>query len=266
MIIGTVIVLIGCDTYEPPELIICSKGPAGPVTAKVGRTEYGSLYELGSVVIEYSEATQQRTNLTDTVPSAAVNDFFLDRGYTPRVMGSYLSAEVIYIGEDVNTEPMLKKLERNSSVKAAYLHYLVRAYVLLETNFLSMDWNRRPVEKATRAIIEVGKLEDGSLYELGVVLVLYDATDVVWKDGVKAYIAPVERVNDFFLSKGYMPKDRSLSLSSGIAVIHIGECVDPAPMLKELKTIPGVINARLNILYNMLTVSKGENVIDFPYP
>lgn len=264
MVFGMVIVFIGCDD-PPAELITCPKGPNGPVTAKVGRTEYGALYELGTVVLEYSEATKKRTNLTDDVPLAAVNDFLIDKEYTPEVIGSYFGAEVIYIGDNVDPYPMLKKLERISGVRKAHPNMFISTSVLFDISIfeeVTDGPSEKPKPTTTRAIVEVGKLEDGSLYELGVVLVQYDETPFNGIDRERKYAALWERMNDFFVNKGYTPKD--MGPIYGVAVIHVGECVDTAHMLEELKTIPGVIDARLEILYTTFEIATGLRVADLP--
>ena len=264
MVFGMVIVFIGCDA-PPAELIACPQGPNGPVTAKVGRTEYGALYELGTVVLEYSKATKKRTNLTDDVPLAAVNDFLIDKGYMPEVIGSYFGTEVIYIGDNVDPYPMLKKLERISGVRRAHPNMFNSTSVLFDISILEEltdGPSEKPKPTTTRAIVEVGKLEDGSLYELGVVLVQYDEAALESINGAREYVTPSKRVNDFFVSKGYTPKD--MGSIYGVAVIHVGECVDTAPMLEELKTIPGVIDARLEILYTTFEIATGLRVVDLP--
>ena len=223
------------------------------------------MYELGTVVLEYSEATKKRTNLMDDVPLAAVNDFLIDKGYTPKVIGSYLGAEVIYIGDNVDPYPMLKKLERISGVRRAHLHLLTPTSVLFDISIfeeVTDGPSEKPKPTTKRAIVEVGKLEDGSLYQLGVVLVQYDEAPFDGMDGERKYAALWERVNDFFLNKGYTPKD--MGPIYGVAVIHVGECIDTAPMLEELKTIPGVIDVRLEILYNTLEWITGSHVVNLP--
>ena len=60
----------------------------------------------------------------------------------------------------------------------------------------------------------------------------------------------------FLLDKGYTPK--TLNSFSDFVVIEIGECVDTAPMLKDIEAIPGVISARLNLLHTTLEVLRGE--------
>ena len=45
----------------------------------------------------------------------------------------------------------------------------------------------------------------------------------------------------------------------GYKVMHVGDCVDTAPILKELKAIPGVADARLNQLHTILDVLLGKS-------
>ena len=103
-----------------------------------------------------------------------------------------------------------------------------------------------------RAIVEVGRREDGALYEFGVVLIQYDKT-------ITTDPTPVTAVNNFFLRKGYTPK--TIDSFSDFVVIDVGDCVDTAPMLGDIEAIPGVISAQLNRLYSTLEVLQGGSDI-----
>ena len=244
MMFGTVILFVGCG----PELITCPDNSGR--SAKVGRTESNLLYELGTVVVRYHELR----DLTDDVPLAAVNDFFLKRGYTPKVKGSVGSHEYVSIGDDVEIYPMLKDLRNTPGVADVRLHFfLTTSTLLLESApdyvegiiWDDEDWDWPSV---SRAILEVGVLEDGTLYEFGVVLVKYD-------EGDTASVAPAI-VSSFFTRKGYFP--RIINSVYDFKVMHVGDCVDIAPMLETLRAIPGVADVRLNQLHSILEVAQGK--------
>lgn len=248
MMFATVIVLVGCG----PKLIDCPDNSGGAATVKVGRAENGMLYEFGVVAVRYDEATQQETDLTDGVPSDAVNAFFVKSGYTPKVIGLIIDYEVISFDSDIDPYPMLKKLGKIPGVMETDLHVFHKTSELLYAS--SLDYIEeeadRDMPSGRRAIVDVGRMEDGSLYEFGVVLIQYD-----WMHTTDP--TPVKAVNAFFVGKGYTPK--ILNSFSDFVVIEIGECVDTAPMLKDIEAIPGVIRARLNLLHTTLEVLRGES-------
>ena len=250
MVFGTVIVLVGCG----PKLIDCPDIPDRSST-KVGRTKDGLLYEFGVVSVRYDASVQQETDLTDGVPSAAVREYFVKRGYTPKVEGYVIDYEVISFGSDVDPYPMLKELRNVLGVVETDLHVFHKTSELLYASTLDYiieeGWNReRP--SVGRAIVEVGMMKDGSLYEFGVVLVQYDEMRTTNP-------TPVEVVNNFFLRKGHTPK--IIDSFSDFVIIDVGECVDTAPMLGDIEAIPGVISARLNMLYPTLEVLRGGSDI-----
>ena len=245
MMFATVIGLVGCG----PKLIDCSDNSGGTATVKVGRAENGMLYEFGVVAVRYDEATQQKTDLTDGVPSDAVNAFFVESGYTPKVEGLIIDYEVISFDRDVDPYPMLKKLGNIPGVIETDLHVFHKTSELLYASSLDYIEEDSNMPSGRRAIVDVGRMEDGSLYEFGVVLIQYDWMQMTDPTLVKA-------VNAFFVSKGYTPK--TLNSFSDFVVIEIGECVDTAPMLRDIEAIPGVISARLNLLHTTLEVLRGE--------
>ena len=192
--------------------------------------------------------------MTDDIPFSPVNDFFLKKGYTARVKGFILSGEVISLGSDVDTYPMLKDLSNIPGVEA-YPHVFFKTSVLLYRS--SLDYEPLLSDEdlppsVRRAIIEVGMLADGTLYELGVVLVKYDEMHTANTNSAKAVVT-------FFRKKGYTPRTMDSVSGYGYKVMHVGDCVDTAPMLEELKTIPSVADARLNQLHTILEVAKGES-------
>lgn len=248
MILGTAIGLVGCG----PKLIDCPDNLYGPATIKVGRTKDGLLYEFGVVSLRYDELTQQGTDLTDDVPLTAVNEFFVKEGYTPKVKGFFIDYEVVAFSSDVDSYPMIKKIRNIPGVVEVDLHVFHKTSELLYVS--SLDYIEEEGEgdrpSVGRAIVEVGRMEDGSLYEFGVVLVQYDEISTT---------VPVlaKRVNNFFIGKGYTPK--TVNSFSNFVVIDVGDCVDTAQMLGDIEAIPGVISARLNLLHTTLEVLRGES-------
>lgn len=255
-ILGVIIMLLGCSE-RPSNLIDCIEKSEELVTAIIGKTKYGSLYELGVVLVRYDEAVQRlETDVTNRVHVPAVNNFFTEKGHTPRVVGMFFGFEVINIGEYIDTEPMLEKLKAIPGVANTKLHLLQKTSDILSSDDELSD---KPIETVvgSKSLIEVGKTEKGLLYELGIVLVQYDESTRTrnWTDA--SGVNPREIVHNFFTEKGYMPKEMGSPLYD-FEFIHIGACVDTAPFLEGLKTIPGVIDAQLDVLYNTLDILSGK--------
>ncbi|MCG9132081.1 hypothetical protein J5I95_10405 [Candidatus Poribacteria bacterium] len=248
MTFATIIGLVGCG----PKLIDPPDNSGRATTVKVGRTENGLLYEFGVVAVRYDEATQQETDLTDGIPSAAVNDFFIKRGYTPKVKGLIIDYEVISFSSDVDPYPMLEKIRNIPGVVEIDLHVFHKTSELLFA--ASLDYSEAEehsdVPSVGRAIVEVGRMKDGALYELGVVLIQYDEMRATEATATKA-------VNNFLVRKGYAPK--TINSFSDFVVIDVGKSVDTTPMLRDIEAIPGVISARLNLLHTTLEVLRGES-------
>ena len=247
MMFATTIGLAGCG----PKLIDTPANSGKATIAKVGRTENGLLYEFGVVAVRYDEATQQETDLTDGVPSAAVNDFFLKRGYTPKVKGLIIDYEVIAFGTNVDPYPMLEKIRNIPGVVEIDLHVFHKTSELLYASSLDYieEEGNSDVPSVGPAIVDVGRMKDGTLYELGVVLIQYDEMRATRTTTTKA-------VNNFLVRKGYAPK--TINSFSDFVVIDVGERVDTAPILRDIETLPGVISARLNLLHTTLEVIRGE--------
>lgn len=250
---GMVIILVGCG----PELIDCPDKSGGSPTAKIGRTVDNLLYEFGVVLVQYDPLTQQETDFTDDVPLAAVNAFFVKRGYTPKVIGFFIGYEVVSFGSDIDPYPMLEDLRDIPGVAAADLHVFHKTSTLLYIRSLGdevqptdggKDWHWPLVSR--RATIEVGMQADGSLYEFGVVVIQYNKL-------IKTGTTPAKTVNNFFVKKGYTPK--TVDSFSDFLVVDIGDCVDTAPMLGDIAAIPGVTSARLNLLHTTLEVIRSES-------
>lgn len=248
MMFGTTIAaLVGCG----PKLIDCPDNSGTPATTKVGRTKNGLLYEFGVVSVRYDKSVQRKTDLADGASSAAVNAFLVKSGHTPKIKGLILDYEVISLGSAIDPYPMLKDLRNIPGVVETDLHVFHKTSELLyasSLDYIEEDQNRDS-PSVGRAIVEVGVLEDGSLYEFGVVLIQYDEMRTAGPMLVKT-------VNAFLVGKGHTPK--IIDSFSNYVVIEVGNCVDTAPMLGDIETIPGIISARLNVLHSTLEVLRGE--------
>ncbi|MCY3550926.1 MAG: hypothetical protein OXH39_10755 [Candidatus Poribacteria bacterium] len=251
-IFGILIPLIGCS--DSPEMITC---PDNLVTAKIGRTKANLLYELGSVLILYETDTRWKVGLMDRPPAAAVRDFFAKKGYTSTVRGYILGYEVVYLDSDVDTLPMIDDLMDLPGVEQVYLHFMSKTSELLsalsgvDDEIIVWDDDELPeLPFVNNAIIEVGVLEDGSLYEFGTMIVRHD----------EQYTAATA-VNAFFQERGYTPKFTELNSKYRAILIHVGDCVDTAPMVESLRAIPGVEDVLLNRLHTRLETFLSESDI-----
>lgn len=90
-------------------------------------------------------------------------------------------------------------------------------------------------------------LEDGTLYELGTILIQY---------ADKSHLGAQE-VNDFFSQRYYTPTITDYLARTGHYVMYIGNCVDPAPMIEPLRAIPGVKHVGLNKICPVFSL-RGE--------
>lgn len=248
-IFGILILLIGCG--DSPEMITC---PDNLVTAKIGRSEGNMLYEFGSVLISYETDTRWKVGLTDRPPAAAVRDFFAKKGYTSTVRGYLGAYEVVYLDSDVDTLPMLDDLMDLPGVDHVLFHFMSKTSELLSALSGVDDeifvWDDDELPSVNRAIIEVGVLEDGSLYEFGTVIVRHD----------EQYTAATA-VNAFFQERGYTPRFTELDFKYRAILIHVGDCVDTAPMVESLRAIPGVEDVLLNRLHTPLERFLSESDI-----
>ena len=236
---------VGCGEQEPI-LIDCQGHPVESATAMIGRTEYGNFYRLGTVVIDYEEGV---VNQTDWVLTAPVKRFFIQRGYKPEVRGILFDKHLIYIGEDIDTTPMLKDLNRVKGVeKADIVIVFTLSHLVLSRLYLAEpEVDDTEPETMPRALVEVGKTSDGSLYELGSVLVAYQNSIFDLPDPSIPFdtVSP-SLVRYFFLSKGYEPQVEVLHVR--LQIVRLDECVDTAPMLEELRALPGVADVHLNMI------------------
>ena len=242
------ILMIGCN--NTPELITCPGNSEDLVVTRVGRTEYGSFYKLGTVLIRYENRSDANNALTDPV-----NNFFVKQGYTPKVSGVLFSDwQVVYLDENTDTTPMLKGLNRVVGVEDAELYLVFRASdLILSRLYLEAEIEDDKGETVPKALIEVGKTSDGSLYELGSVLVQYHKDIVPLSDPSmpSGTSSPKKDVHDFFVSKGYKPENKFLHTK--LEVVYVGECVDTALMLEDLRSLPTVADAQLNTFSLFIT-------------
>ena len=238
----------------------CDEYPVGVTTTLIGRTKYDTLYEVGTVLVRYEDHIQERRALSDhTVPAPAVNDFFAKKGFTPKVVGMLQLNEVIYIGKDVNAKPMLEDLARLPGVIAADLVPLYStSNLIIEAQVVTPEGGGGSRRKASTsaALIEVGKMKDGTLYDLGSILVRYQKSIVtVPGTALSADRVSLRAVKTFFSDRGYNIKRRNLH--ERVEIIYIDVCADLESMLEELKEVPGVTDARLDIIYTFAELTGG---------
>lgn len=271
----------GCGEPELT-LIDCPEHPAGPTTAMIGTVMIGKTervahyYKLGTVVVHYKHGVFEEGK-ADGVIMGPLKDFFIRRGYTPKVMDVWPPVYFIDIGEGVDPGPMLKDLKRVEGVETVYLYSLSTTYDHIRSG-LYVDEARgetggtiaTPMIEVSEFIVlkvvksirqsfgdigdgdetlrttqtEVGKTSDGILYEFGSVLVLYHRLIFLRSDPNLRSTAP-KTVYDFLVSKGYEPKIEYMH--ARLEILRVGECVDTAPMLEALKALPGVAEVHLNI-------------------
>ena len=237
---------VGCGEQEPI-LIDCQGHPVESATAMIGRTEYGNFYRLGTVLINYEEGVVNQPDWG--VLTAPVKRFFIQRGYKPEVRGILFDKHVIYIGEDIDTTPMLKDLKRVKGVeKADIFMVFTLSHLVLSHLYFGAEVDDTEPETMPRALVEVGKTGDGSLYELGSVLVAYQNSIFDLPDPSIPFdtVSP-SLVRYFFLSKGYEPQVKVLHVR--LQIVRLDECVDTAPMLEELRALPGVADVHLNTFH-----------------
>lgn len=186
----------------------------------------------------------------NTTPEPSVHNFLVKKGYMPRVLGVLPFHEIIYIGEDIDTAPMLADLRRVSGVIDAGLLPLYKVSNMILSSGpdpeggVKVNGNRQ----VSVALIEVGKMSNGLLYELGSVIVRYhNRVQEVPGAAVPADRASSKAVSEFFTERGYNPEKRLIQ--PYVEVVHIDPCADIASLLDELKTVPGVADAQLDIIH-----------------
>ena len=248
----------GCDKRKSI-LADCEEYPPGVTTTLIGRSERNVLYEIGSVVVLYEDHIREsRTSSENVVPIPSVNNFFIKKGYTPKVLGMSSISEFIYVGEGVDVVPMLEDLSRVSGVVGADAPALFKLSDLIYSSQRSdPEGGRGGVTSVPAAVIEVGKTSDGLLYDLGSIVVRYHSSIVAGpRSAVSAARASREAVSNFFLDRGYSPEKRLIHLYA--EVIQIDACADIMSLLEALETIPGVADAQLDVIYTFNDIS--------PYP
>ena len=268
--IFVMIALSGCAERTQHLCLEVNDQQGGAVTTTVGVTKHGELYELGIILIKYEDKIPKWSGNPEPHVDV-VNDFFLAKGYTPKVIGSFWSRrlEVVDIQRDVSPIPLLKGLNGISHIKDADLNFFHRTSTLLFTaHFLddAIPDALRKTSELRKGFIEVGN-RNGLLYEFGVVLVQYkekvrEKGEVFrWsRSGIVTNPTPVSVVNDFFLAKGYTPE--TIGIFPDLEIIKIAECVDPASEVEDLKALSGVLDVHFNTLYSNATrLSEG---VDLP--
>lgn len=245
ILFGTLLWLIGCG--DSPEMITCPDVD-DRFTARVGRLPGGSLYMLGSMLIDYETDTRWKAGLTNRPPAPAVRDFFAKKGYTATVRGYIESTEVVFLDSEVDLYPMREDVEDLPGVTHALLHFLHRTTELLEPKADVIVVNGRSSPEK-HAIIEVGRLGDGYLYEFGTILIRYDK-----------YHTGAQEVNDFFSQRYYTPTITDYLPRTGYYILYIGNCVDTAPMLEPLRAIPGPEDVLLNRLHPSFDVNNEQRI------
>ena len=179
-----------------------------------------------------------------------MNDFLVSKGYTPKVRGILPERliEVIDIDKNMDTLPLLEELQT------------VPGVVSVAANSLNeyadwLGWTGIPSVKDGPRLItanKVGKMEDGRLFELGVLLVSYEET-VPLEMGS----APVAAVLQSLSDKGYKPIVKDVLHSARAQVIDIDKNINPLPLFTELRTITGVSHVELNTLYEVADILLG---------
>ena len=149
----------------------------------------------------------------------------------------------MFLDSEVDLYPMLEDVEDLPGVARVLLHFIRSTIEMLDSRVDEpVLWDDEGPPPNPRAILEVGRLEDGSLYEFGTILLRYDETHTA---------APA--VEAFFRERGYNTpavKDfLPIFPKGGYVVIDLGNCVDPAPMLEGLRAIPDLEDALLNRLH-----------------
>ena len=198
-----------------------------------------------TIMIQYDEETWEQRNKKHT-PITTVNDFLVSKGYTPTVRGILNRIEVIDIGKNIDTLPLLEELQT------------VRGVVTAELNFLHQyaDWltgmSRSVKESELITANKVGKMVNGQLFEFGLLLVTFEEKHLEMRS------APAVAVLQFLSDKGYKPIVRETWS------IDIGENINPLPLIVELRAITGVSNVELNALYESADVLLGTIIMVNP--
>lgn len=255
-----VVTLMGCDRQFSNPILNGTENRESPIN--IGERASGTLYKLGVVLVQYDEKTWEQVDTTDT-PITAVNEFFTNKGYTPKVtevVPDY-RVEVVQVDDDVDPLSLLGALNAIPGVTTAELATLHGIFEIATWELREMPSLRNP-EFAQIRPVKAGKTEDGRLQRLGAVVVQYDYQ--TFEAGMDTTVTPIAAVNEFLISKGYTPRTIDIFFTFHVEVIDIGEDIDPSPMLKELKALPGVVDAQRNILYDIFPRLSGNVSIPTP--
>ena len=261
-IFTAVVTLMGCDRQFSNPILNGTENRESPIN--IGERASGTLYKLGVVLVQYDEDTWEQVDTTDT-PIAAVNEFFTNKGYTPKVtevVPGYRT-EVVQVDDDVDPLPLLGALRAIPGVTTAELATLHGIFEIATWELREMPSIRNPEFIQIRPV-KAGKTEDGRLHRLGAVVVQYDYR--TFFEAIDTTVTPITVVNEFLISKGYTPRTIDMFFRFHVEVIDIGEDIDPSPMLKELKALPGVVDAQRNILYDIFPRLSGNVSIPTPPP
>ena len=139
----------------------------------------------------------------------------------------------------------------------------VPGIVTAEPNFLHqyVDWltGMSGVVKELELITanKVGKMVNGQLFELGLLLVTFEEKHLEMQS------APAVAALQFLSDKAYKPIVRE-TLFTHMQIIDIGENINPFPSIVELRAITGVSNVELNALYESADVLLGTIIMVNP--
>ena len=151
-----------------------------------------------TIMIQYDEETWEQPDKKHT-PITTVNDFLVSQGYTPKVRGILHRIEVIDIGKNIDPLPLLEELRT------------VLGVVTAEPNFLHqyVDWltgMSGVVEELEITANKVGKMVNGQLFELGLLLLTFE------EKHLEMQTAPALAALQFLSDKGYKPIVRETCL------------------------------------------------------
>ena len=244
--LATISTLIGCEKQLLIMKMDDTKAPEKEPTQIHGIGEFnpGSLYTFGTIIIGHDAETWEQAYKKYT-PITTVNDFLVSKGYTPKVRGIFPGRFIVIdIGKNIDPLPLLGELQTVPGVTSVQLNSLFEYARVLW-------WDTDPWTRVGKLITanKVGKMINGQLFELGVLLVRYDEPiSLLPIDMAPPVVAVLKSLSD----KGYEPTVTDVIHSSRVHVIDLGENLDPSPLLKELRTIPGVRGVRLNTLHDLL--------------
>ena len=216
-----------------------------PGVVKVQRQEPRFFNVRQTILIQYDKETWEQAYKKYT-PITTVNDFLVSHGYTPKVRGIFPGLFIVIdLGKNIDPLPLLGELKTVPGVTSAELNFLSAYASGLQWSGMPrprLPWEEIPPNK-------VGKMINGQLFELGVLLVHYDElTSLSLTDMAPPVVAVLKSLSD----KGYEPIVKGVISRVRVQVIDLGENLDPSPLLKELTTIPGVRGVRLNTLHDLL--------------